>query len=221
MSLTLPKNHLLYISSPLLRRLYTLWKKRLDANHFRCTQHGHLHPHFSRLVLLVSNRSPIFYKNSGSRASTAIPDCPILRCRRSGRPPDRSCSAAAVPAGERFSLRLQYTSFRPDFQRFRISPACLGFRRLLDHRLRHALDALVGQKILKTAVALAPLHRVGYGAGHGFRQSRRVGGIHPGQRFRQPVLPPLFARKNAAGATPGGTALIQFFSHRTYSVNTA
>ena len=62
------------------------------------------------------------------------------------------------------------------------------FRRLLDHRLRHALDALVGQKILKTAVALAPLHRIGDSVCHRLRQSRRVGRIHSSQRLRELIV---------------------------------
>ena len=64
------------------------------------------------------------------------------------------------------------------------------FHRLLDHRLRHALDALVGQKIFQAAVVLAPLHRIGDGVCHRLRQSRRVGRIHSGQRLRE-----LFSRR--------------------------
>ena len=37
-SSTLPKNHLLYTLLRFLHQSYTLWKRRLDANHFRCTK---------------------------------------------------------------------------------------------------------------------------------------------------------------------------------------
>ena len=44
------------------------------------------------------------------------------------------------------------------------------FQRLIEYRLRHASHAAVSQKILPAAVLLAPLHRIGNGVGHGFRQ---------------------------------------------------
>ena len=69
-----------------------------------------------------------------------------------------------------------------------ILASLFGVFSIRESNLRHALDALVGQKIFQAAVALAPLHRIGDGVCYRLRQSRRVGRIHSGQRLRELIV---------------------------------